>query len=151
MNTASHKHRPAGPEEADAVARLMRKAWTTSLPFLPVLHTEEEDHRFFRDRVFKTCAVAVIEGETGLVGFIAHRPGWIDHLYVDPACQRRGIGRALVDVAKSAHARLQLWAFQRNIGARAFYQAQGFRLLKTTDGSGNEEREPDALYEWIRL
>lgn len=33
--------------------------------------------------------------------------------------------------------------------ARSFYESYGFRLVRTTEGSGNEEREPDALYEWI--
>jgi hypothetical protein len=27
---------------------------------------------------------------------------------------------------------------------------RGFRLVEMTDGRGNEEREPDALYEWGR-
>jgi hypothetical protein len=32
--------------------------------------------------------------------------------------------------------------------ARGFYEARGMRLVETTDGSGNEEKEPDAVYEW---
>ena len=42
----------------------------------------------------------------------------------------------------------RLWVFQRNVGAREFYEQHGFPLVELTDGSGNEEREPDALYEW---
>lgn len=45
---------------------------------------------------------------------------------------------------------LQLWAFQRNLRAIKFYERHGFRLVRETDGSGNEEREPDALYAWNR-
>ena len=52
--------------------------------------------------------------------------------------------------AKDANARLQLWAFQRNENALAFYKSQGFRLVKTTDGRDNEEHEPDALFAWER-
>jgi len=40
------------------------------------------------------------------------------------------------------------WVFQRNEGARRFYERHGCRLVELTDGSGNEEKEPDALYEW---
>jgi ribosomal protein S18 acetylase RimI-like enzyme len=38
--------------------------------------------------------------------------------------------------------------FQRNEGARRFYERRGFRLVGQRDGSENEEREPDAVYEW---
>jgi len=31
-----------------------------------------------------------------------------------------------------------------------FYEARGFALVRETDGSGNEEKEPDALYLWTR-
>jgi hypothetical protein len=44
--------------------------------------------------------------------------------------------------------RLELWVFQRNEGARRFYERHGFELVRLTDGAGNMEREPDALYEW---
>jgi ribosomal protein S18 acetylase RimI-like enzyme len=43
---------------------------------------------------------------------------------------------------------LQLWVFQKNVGARRFYERHGFRLVELTDGAGNEENEPDARYEW---
>ena len=30
-----------------------------------------------------------------------------------------------------------------------FYEHRGMRVVELTDGSRNEEREPDALYEWL--
>ena len=45
---------------------------------------------------------------------------------------------------------LRLWVFQQNTPAIGFYRRRGFRLVELTDASGNEEREPDALYEWRR-
>jgi len=44
----------------------------------------------------------------------------------------------------------ELWVFQRNGPALAFYHARGFRETLRTDGSANEEHEPDALFEWAR-
>jgi hypothetical protein len=38
--------------------------------------------------------------------------------------------------------------FQRNTSARSFYEGHGVRLVRLSDGSGNEEHEPDALYSW---
>jgi hypothetical protein len=45
---------------------------------------------------------------------------------------------------------LRLWAFHRNAQALRFYAARGFRVVERTDGSRNEEREPDAMLEWVR-
>jgi ribosomal protein S18 acetylase RimI-like enzyme len=38
----------------------------------------------------------------------------------------------------------------RNANARRFYEARGFRQVGESDGSRNEEKEPDALYLWTR-
>jgi hypothetical protein len=46
------------------------------------------------------------------------------------------------------HHALSLWTFQRNAFARQFYEKHGFVLADQTDGAGNEEGEPDALYVW---
>jgi hypothetical protein len=56
----------------------------------------------------------------------------------------------LLQVAKRAFNCLQLWTFQRNLGARRFYEARGFELVEGTDGARNEEKEPDARYLWAR-
>lgn len=61
----------------------------------------------------------------------------------------KGVGAALLTVAKERRPRgVQLWVFQRNVGARRFYERHGFTLVRLTDGQDNEERVPDALYEW---
>jgi ribosomal protein S18 acetylase RimI-like enzyme len=127
------------------VARLLRAVQQACLPYLPDLHTPQEDLAFFRDRVFAECEVWIAGA---IDGFIAFRPGWVDHLYVRPECQGQGIGTALVAVAMSGNAPLRLWVFQRNAAAIGFYQARGFREIGRTDGSHNEEREPDMLMEW---
>ncbi len=51
-------------------------------------------------------------------------------------------------MAKAASTSLQLWTFQKNTSARRFYEARGFVVIEETDGSTNEEREPDVLYRW---
>ncbi len=83
-------------------------------------------------------------------GVIAFRDDWIEQLYVLPEAQGRGLGSELLDVAKRASGRLQLWTFQRNAPARRFYEARGFVLVEQTDGARNEEKEPDARYLWTR-
>ncbi len=71
----------------------------------------------------------------------------MDHLYVDPDSQGKGLGSALLAKAQGTNQRLSLWTFQKNKRARKFYEAKGFRPVKFTDGA-NEEKEPDVLYTW---
>jgi GNAT superfamily N-acetyltransferase len=137
-------------DDMDAAARVVRAAFDEALPSLAGLHTPEEDQWFFRERVFMTCAIWGAFDSAGMIGMIAFRNDWIDQLYVLPDAQRRGIGTELLQVAKSAFDRLQLWTFQRNVRARGFYEARGFALVRETDGARNEEKEPDALYLWTR-
>ena len=141
--------RRATVDESDKVAAVHRASREFAMPFLPVLHTREEDRVFFRTRVFPACEVWLAEDD-GIAGFIAFRPGWVDHFYVRPKRLRQGYGRALLNEAKARNSELQLWTFQRNRNAITFYEANGFFLVRETDGTANEEREPDALYAWSR-
>jgi GNAT superfamily N-acetyltransferase len=136
--------------DMDAAAAVHRAAFDQVLPWLTGLHTPEEDLQFFRERLFATCEIWGAADGSALVGIIAFREGWIDQLYVLPTAQRRGIGTRLLAVAQDRFARLQLWTFQRNTQARQFYESRGFVLVEETDGSGNEELEPDARYLWSR-
>lgn len=144
-----HTIRRADAQEAEAVARLHRHVRSACLPFLPDLHTPDEDLQFFRGAVFVQCEVWVAEGGA-IDGFVAFRAGWIDHLYVRPHCQNRGIGSALLAQAMQTYPLLRLWTFQRNEAAIRFYRARGFREIERTDGARDEEREPDILFEWMR-
>jgi GNAT superfamily N-acetyltransferase len=91
----------------------------------------------------------VAEKQGQVVGFAGVSDDELTHLYTDPPAQNRGFGTALLDHAKSLRPeRLELWVFQKNEGARRFYERHGFRLVRLTEGEGNMEREPDALYEW---
>jgi GNAT superfamily N-acetyltransferase len=91
----------------------------------------------------------VMEDRGRVVGFAGLSSGWLDHLYVDPDCQGRGFGSMLLEHVKGLQPEgTQLWVFQKNGGARRFYERHDFRLERMTDGSNNMEHEPDALYAW---
>jgi ribosomal protein S18 acetylase RimI-like enzyme len=116
---------------------------------LPKLHTNEETFDFIANTVLRNQEVLVAEMGGEITGFIAMHGDLVEHLYVRPDFQRRGIGSALLRRAKD---RMPLgfnpWVFQENAAARRFYERHGFRVIEQTDGSGNEEQMPDALYEW---
>lgn len=136
-------------DEMDQAALVHRAAFDDRLPWLAGLHPPSEDRAYYRTQVFVQCEVwGAVDGE--LIGFVAFRDGWIDQFYVLPAWQRRGAGEALLEIAKAASPELHLWTFQRNAPARRFYEKRGFTALDETDGSRNEEREPDTLYRWRR-
>jgi putative acetyltransferase len=136
--------------DMDAAALVHRTAFDAALPWLAGLHTPAEDRSFFRERVFTACDVWGAFENAEMAGMIAFRQDWIDQLYVLPQHQARGFGTDLLRIAQAEQARLQLWTFQRNAPARHFYEARGFVLQRETDGAGNEEKEPDALYLWTR-
>jgi len=140
--------RKLGLEDMDRAAIVFRASFDHALPTLAALHTPEEDRKFFRERLFTTCQLWGYFIGNDLVGIVAYREGWIDQLYVLPSSQRRGIGTALLHLAQNQSASLTLWTFQRNGAARRFYEKHGFKLIGETDGSRNEEREPDAMYHW---
>lgn len=136
--------------DMDAAARVHRAAFNDALPWLAGLHTPDEDCWFYRERMFSACTLwGAFDGEA-INGVIAFHDDWIEQLYVLPAAQRRGIGSALLEIAQQGADRLQLWTFQRNARARRFYEARGFAAVEGTDGSRNEEKEPDLRYLWVR-
>lgn len=82
-------------------------------------------------------------------GFIAVQEPWVNHLYVLPQPQGIGIGTRLLRIAKEISPDyLQLWTFQANLPARAFYRKHGFVEVELTEGEGNEERTPDVRLIW---
>jgi len=140
--------RRAGAEDAEALARLHRLTVRVSLPFLPELHTPQEDLWFFASKLLPDNEVWLAEEAGVTLGYVAFHPGWIDHLFVHPDHQGRGIGPRLLERALADSGERRLWTFQKNARARTFYEARGFELERLTDGADNEEKEPDALYLW---
>ena len=141
--------RRANTDDARACADIQIAAMRDAMPWLPDLHTDDETRAWMRDVVFAKREVWVAEEGGRVAGFVAIEGDLVGNLYVAPASQRRGLGSALLDVVgrERPHG-FRLWVFQRNAGARAFYEEHGLVLVETTDGRSNEECEPDALYAW---
>lgn len=139
--------RRAVPADGDEVAAVFcaARAGMTYLPPLDVAGASAH----FRDHVAAEEETWVALVEHAVTGFATLGPDELDHLYVAPATQGNGIGTALLDHAKALRPRgFELWVFQRNEGARRFYERHGCVLLYETDGAANMEREPDARYGW---
>ena len=149
MSQPSTELRAARPGDADEIARLFLIARRHSMGYLPELHSDEETRRWIGNIVLRQCAVTVAVLDRQIVGFAAVHDGMLEHLYVLPAWHGRGIGDALLSHAKTAAPEgLRLHVFQQNSQARRFYEKRGFGLVELGDGTGNEEKVPDALYAW---
>jgi putative acetyltransferase len=141
--------RRATPEDAPALADIHVRARSESMSYLPDTHSPEEVLAWIKEVMPQHEEVWVAEDEGRVIGFFALSDDLLYHLYVYPELQGRGAGSALFDVVKELRPDgFRLWVFQRNTQAREFYEHRGMRVVELTDGSGNEEREPDALYEW---
>jgi GNAT superfamily N-acetyltransferase len=138
--------RRARPDDADAISTLFARAKDemTYIPRIPDAVRPKLGGMFI-----ERYEVWVSEQDGRIAGFIGLDDDMLEQIYVDPDFQNRGIGTELMAHAKRLRPdRLQLWVFQKNVGARRFYERHGFRLVELTDGSGNMEEEPDARYEW---
>lgn len=139
--------RRAIAEDGADVADVFIRAFE-SLTFVPALHTHAE-HRDFVRGLLARDEVWVAEDAGRIVGMAVLSHDMLDHLYVDPASQGVGAGSMLLaEAVRSRPQGFTFWVFQQNHRARAFYERRGCRLVRLTDGQGNEYRLPDALYEW---
>jgi ribosomal protein S18 acetylase RimI-like enzyme len=150
-DSSPHIIRVAEARDADEIAEVHTIAMREAMPYLPHLHTDAETRSWVAEVVLPRQEVWVAEAGGRVVGVAALEGEMLQQLYILPGYQGRGIGSDLLALAKSRRPDgLRLYAFQRNTRARAFYERRGFVAIAFGDGSGNEEGEPDVLYEWRR-
>jgi GNAT superfamily N-acetyltransferase len=138
--------RRATPADAEAVVRIFHESRAEAMPWLPVLHTKEEDLAWFRGLL---AGEAWIFEEDGVpLGYAGLKDGELHDLYVAPNAQRRGVGSALFAQVQAHWPRgFRFWVFRDNHRARRFYDARGCVVVDSSE-DGNEERLPDVQYEW---
>jgi ribosomal protein S18 acetylase RimI-like enzyme len=141
--------RAARPGDERALATLDRATWTTVTS--PAPPPAELDWSFFSEKVeMRDVLVAVVDGD--VAGYVRlSRPHpiassahvlAINGLAVDPAFQRRGVGRALMDAAASeARARgarrITLRVLAPNEAARSLYERCGYVVEGVLRGEFN--------------
>jgi GNAT superfamily N-acetyltransferase len=147
--------RPAREDETEDLVELFLRS-RVAMTYVPPV--PRKDVPRIAERIAEQEEVWVAEANGLLLGFFgierSSRYGWdvLEKLYVAPDEQNQGVGAALLDKAKELRPDgLVLWVFQKNTGARRFYERHGFVLAKLTDGAENMEHEPDALYSWPSL
>ncbi|WP_257138939.1 GNAT family N-acetyltransferase [Streptomyces sp. rh34] len=144
--------RRAAGRDAEAVTKVFLASRAAAMPYLPRVHSDEDTLAWITHVVLPTSTAVWVAEEAGeggeLLGFaVLAGDDELDHLYLRPDALRRGIGsRLLAEVRGAAKGGLELYVFQRNAAARAFYERHGFTAVAFDDGGRNEENEPDVLY-----
>lgn len=141
--------RAAGPDDADAVARLHADSWRRFYRGAFADHFLDGDVVEDRIAVWTSrlatpdgTATVLAEDADGLAGFVHilmdHDATWgslLDNLHVSQTRQRSGIGSALITRGAAAvvdHATtpaMYLWVLEQNTKAQAFYRSHGGELV----------------------
>jgi GNAT superfamily N-acetyltransferase len=145
--------RPATLGDTDAVADVYLRSRKELVACAPLAHSDDDVRNWIRGRLIPAgrTTVAVVDGLiVGLLSVATAADGsWIEQLYLHPAWIGCGIGTRLLELARTElPPPIRLYTFQRNQRARDFYERRGFKAVRFSDGSGNEEKCPDVLYEW---
>ena len=145
--------RPATSGDADAIADVFLRSRKELVACAPLAHPDEAVRQWVRERIIPPGRTTVALAEGRVIGFLTvssdAETSWIDHLYLLPAWVGRGIGTRLLDLARQQlPPPVRLYTFQGNQRARRFYESRGFTAIAFGDGSQNEEKCPDVLYEW---
>ncbi|MFF4271548.1 GNAT family N-acetyltransferase [Streptomyces sp. NPDC001536] len=140
--------RRATAPDADATADVWLRSFAAALPTVVRPRSDDEVRDYFREVVVPLRETWVADAD-GIVGVMVLNGELLSQLYIAPDWRGRGIGDRFVELAKERSPQgLHLWTFQVNKPAHRFYERHGFVAVERTDGSGNEEREPDVRYVW---
>lgn len=149
MSAGGLSIRDGSRADAEPLTTLYLRSRAAAMPWLVSPHDEPATRWWMQHVVLAAQRVWVAQSRDRVLGFAAVDGHWLEQLYVDPVAQSCGAGRALLDTVKeSSPAGLMLHVFTRNARARRFYESAGFILTEQSDGSRNEEREPDSTYTW---
>jgi GNAT superfamily N-acetyltransferase len=141
--------RRAGAPDAAGVADVWLRSFDAALPTVVRPRSDDEVRAYIRDVVVPARETWVAEAGGRVVGMMVLAEELLSQLYLAPEWRGRGIGDRFVALAKErSPSGLTLWTFQVNKPAHRFYERHGFVAAEHTDGSGNEEREPDVRYVW---
>ncbi|MFI9616196.1 GNAT family N-acetyltransferase [Streptomyces sp. NPDC052023] len=135
--------------DAGAAADVWLRSFAAALPTVVRPRSDDEVRTYFRKVVVPLRETWLAETTDGVVGVMVLDGDELSQLYLDPDWRGRGVGDLFMDLARKRRPDgLNLWTFQVNTSAHRFYERHGFVAVERTDGSANEEGEPDVRYVW---
>jgi GNAT superfamily N-acetyltransferase len=166
--------RQALPADAEAIGRIHVETWRAAYrgivpeEYLAAMSAVARagEWRELLERQDRSRFVLVAESEAGeIAGFAAAGPerygepgyaGELYALYLRPAQQRQGLGRALVrgvaaGLASAGMSSMLLWVFEANAGARAFYEKLGGEFVRGQPMTLGGATFTEVAYGWRSL
>jgi GNAT superfamily N-acetyltransferase len=141
--------RRATAADSGPAAEVWLRSMAAALPGVTRAHSDDEVRAWIRDVVVPRLETWVAVADDVVVGLLVLGDDELEQLCLAPSWRGRGLGDRFVALAKQRRpAGLELWTFEVNAGARRFYERHGFVEVERTDGTRNEEREPDVRYAW---
>lgn len=94
-------------------------------------------------QILPEAEVYVYEDEKNgqIVGFIGMNNQYVEGLFVKESAQSRGIGKQLLDYAKSRKTELRLGVYQKNVRAMRFYLRENFLIQAEEMDEDTNEKE----------
>ena len=136
------------PQRVDELIPMWRASFEAGVGIADP-HPLAEQRQYFFTQVLPRNEIRFALLDDELVGFIAASAESIAQLYVRVGFRRRGIGARLLAWAKRrSGGGLWLYTFERNAGARAFYERNGFVAM--AHGFEPMWQLNDIKYQWIR-
>jgi GNAT superfamily N-acetyltransferase len=151
--------RPAGPADVRAIAEFQTRAWRTTYrglvpqDYLDRMDADVREARWGRRLRTVSRRIALAETDGAVLGVVSwgRAPAEdglpaleLKSLYVDPARHGTGLAATLLEFAIGG-ADAQLWCYEANPRARAFYAKHGFHP------DGTVGVDPDTGVREIRL
>ena len=132
--------RPLQNADIAAVADIWLKANLQAHDFVPAAYWEKN---FNSAKAMLPQAEVYVFENGDIQGFIGLDGEHIEGLFVAAEARAQGIGKRLLDFAKSKKNELRLNVYQRNARAIRFYQREGFEILRegTDDATGEKDYE----------
>ena len=141
--------RSAATEELSTCAEIYNN-WNDETEWMPRIHSRESVKEYFLEVTRKGRRFWVATMAEKIVGYIS-----IDHghevtaLFVDSTNRGLGIGKVLLDNAKTVHPDwLELCVLEKNCLARNFYHREGFVEIPERRNDDTDEGIPDLLMRW---
>jgi GNAT superfamily N-acetyltransferase len=159
--------RPARVEDAEALAGVQTRAWRAAYgAYVPLDRIEAaSEGRAERWRELLAAGAGpstfvIVGADATLVGFVSvgetrdedarPRDGEVHAIYVEPALVGGGAGAELLHYGEAELARTcsgaTLWTFEKNVGARRFYERHGWAPDDRPGDPGRWDWSPSIRY-----
>ena len=113
------------PQDLEHIMKIWLETNLAAHGFIPAEYWNEQYEAV--KEALPQADILIYEEEGTVLGFLGLQDSYIAGLFVEKASRSRGIGRLLLEAAKSGRQELTLHAYAENTGAVRFYDGRGFK------------------------